>query len=477
MLRSSFTSVSSTFQFKFRPKSNFTTSAASVIHCTQAVRQNDTPKIQPFQLPPTATYVHLPFCRKRCHYCDFPIVALGSSSSTTTTTLYNEQHDPRISNYINLLCREIQVTVVKESDASPPLKTVFFGGGTPSLVPPVLVGSVLELLKVKFGLHCEAEISMEMDPGTFDSDKLKALMELGVNRVSLGVQAFQDEVLKSCGRAHGVKEVYEAIEIVKSCGVVNWSMDLISSLPHQTAAMWEQSLRLAVEAQPTHVSVYDLQVEKGTKFSSLYTPGEFPLPSDTQSADFYKMASRTLSDAGFNHYEISSYCKPGYECKHNYTYWENKPFYAFGLGAASYLRGYRFSRPRKMKDYMAYVQSLEDGKSDQCDAASIVDPKDMASDIVMLSLRTARGLDLRDFREVYGDSLARSLLQAYKPFIKSGHVVCLDGDRSVVPADDLRILESRGEETKELAYIRLSDPDGFLLSNELIAIAFGVISP
>ncbi|CAM8912643.1 unnamed protein product [Rhodiola kirilowii] len=253
-------------------------------------------------------------------------------------------------------------------------------------------------------------------------------------------------------------------------------MDLISSLPHQTAAMWEQSLRLAVEAQPTHVSVYDLQVEKGTKFSSLYTPGEFPLPSDTQSADFYKMASRTLSDAGFNHYEISSYCKPGYECKHNYTYWENKPFYAFGLGAASYLQGYRFSRPRKMKDYMAYVQSLEDGKSDQCDAASIVDPKDMASDIMMLSLRTARGLDLRDFREVYGDSLARSLLQVYKPFIKSGHVVCLDGDRSVVPADDLSTLESRGKET-ELAYIRFSDPDGFLLSNELIAIAFGVISP
>uniref|UniRef100_A0A7N0TJW0 Radical S-adenosyl methionine domain-containing protein 1, mitochondrial n=1 Tax=Kalanchoe fedtschenkoi TaxID=63787 RepID=A0A7N0TJW0_KALFE len=468
LLRSSFAPFFSTFPPFIRIR-NLTTSPAHICS-TLTVRQNAAPKIQPFQLPPTSAYVHLPFCRKRCHYCDFPIVALGSSANLSA-----QEHDPRISDYINLLCREIQATFA-ESDATPPLKTVFFGGGTPSLVPPTLVASVLELLKLKFGLHCEAEISMEMDPGTFDAGKLKALMELGVNRVSLGVQAFQDEVLKSCGRAHGVEQVYEAIEIVKSCGVVNWSMDLISSLPHQTAAMWDQSLRLAVEAQPAHVSVYDLQVEKGTKFGILYTPGEFPLPSDTQSADFYKMASTTLSDAGYNHYEISSYCKPGYECKHNYTYWENKPFYAFGLGAASYLRGNRFSRPRKMKEYKGYVQRLEDGESDQSDA-SVVDSRDMASDIVMLSLRTARGLDLNAFREVYGDSLVSSLLKVYKPYMESGHVVCLDGNRNVLPVKDLSNVQAHGTEMKELASIRLSDPDGFLLSNELIAIAFGVISP
>lgn len=263
LLRSSFAPVVSTFPFKLRPRKSFTTKVASVKQCMQGVRQNATQKVQPFQLPPTSAYVHLPFCRKRCHYCDFPIVALG-----TSTNLFDKEHDPRISNYIDLLCKEIEATV-KESEASPPLKTVFFGGGTPSLVPPILVASVLELLKVKFGLHCEAEISIEMDPGTFNIEKLNALMELGVNRVSLGVQAFQDEILKSCGRAHGVEEVSEAIEIVKKSGMVNWSMDLISSLPHQTASMWDQSLMLAIESQPTHVSVYDLQVEKGTKFSTL----------------------------------------------------------------------------------------------------------------------------------------------------------------------------------------------------------------
>ena len=136
-------------------------------------------------------------------------------------------------------------------------------------MPPKLVSSILETLRLKFGLSSDAEISMEMDPGTFDGEKMKGMMELGVNRVSLGVQAFQQELLKSCGRAHGVKEVYEAIEIVGSCGVENWSMDLISSLPHQTPEMWEESLRLTVEARPPHVSVYDLQVEQGTKFGRL----------------------------------------------------------------------------------------------------------------------------------------------------------------------------------------------------------------
>lgn len=136
-------------------------------------------------------------------------------------------------------------------------------------MPPKLVSSILDTLRLKFGMSSDAEISMEMDPGTFDAKKMKEMMELGVNRVSLGVQAFQEELLKSCGRAHGLKEVYEAIEIVGSCGVENWSVDLISSLPHQSPEMWEESLRLTVEARPPHVSVYDLQVEQGTKFGTL----------------------------------------------------------------------------------------------------------------------------------------------------------------------------------------------------------------
>lgn len=358
----------------------------------------------------------------------------------------------------------------------PPLETVFFGGGTPSLVPPSLVSSVLDTLRGKFGVRSNAEISIEMDPGTFDAEKIKAFMGLGVNRVSLGVQAFQDELLNACGRAHGVKEVYEAIEVVRSCGVGNWSMDLISSLPHQTVAMWEESLRLTVEAQPNHVSVYDLQVEQGTKFGTMYTPGEFPLPSEIQSADFYRMASEMLTKAGYEHYEISSYCKSSFECKHNITYWKNKDFYGFGLGSASYLGGKRFSRPKKLKEYTTYVLNLEDKLVDG-NQNSCIDVKDNALDTVMLSLRTAKGLDLKTIKEAFGSSVVHSLCKAYRPYVESGHVVCLDENRRAITTDEFCLLLSdEGEREKIAAFIRLSDPDGFLLSNELISLAFRVIS-
>lgn len=263
MLKTAFSPIISTLHIRCKaPKFSFTVRNAHT-QCTSTVRQIAPTSPTPlYQLPPTSAYIHLPFCRKRCHYCDFPIVALGSS--------LNQSHDddPRIVDYIDLICREIKATRL-DFDQCPPLETVFFGGGTPSLVPPRLVSLVLDTLKLKFGVCLDAEISMEMDPGTFTADKLRDFMGLGVNRVSLGVQAFQEELLKACGRAHGLKEVYEAIEFVESCRVGNWSMDLISSLPNQTSQMWSESLQLTIDAKPTHVSVYDLQVEKDTKFGVL----------------------------------------------------------------------------------------------------------------------------------------------------------------------------------------------------------------
>ncbi|KAJ0972840.1 hypothetical protein J5N97_020799 [Dioscorea zingiberensis] len=436
--------------------------------CPPTACRNSSTKFQPPSPPPpppppASAYIHLPFCRKRCHYCDFPIVALGSSHPYDTTD------DPRITNYTHLLLREINATRTNTNTHSLPLQTIFFGGGTPSLVPPHLVSKILNTLHSKFGIVQNAEISIEMDPGTFDAQKLDDLVELGVNRVSLGVQAFQEELLRSCGRAHGVREVYEAIDIVTGCrGLENWSMDLISSLPHQTEDMWAESLKCVVDARPVHVSVYDLQVEQGTKFGKLYEPGEFPLPSDIQSANFYKMASESLGNAGYSHYEISSYCKSGHECRHNLTYWQNKPFYGFGLGSASYIDGNRFSRPRRMNDYMDYVKKLEDGTISH--NATSCEAKDMAMDVVMLSLRTATGLDVKSFSRSFGEYLVDSICKAFEPFVESGHVVFMDEEKVKVSGDWF-------ENGNRVSFIRLSDPDGFLLSNELISIAFRVISP
>ncbi|PNX84030.1 oxygen-independent coproporphyrinogen-III oxidase-like protein sll1917-like protein, partial [Trifolium pratense] len=206
-----------------------------------------------------------------------------------------------------------------------------------------------------------------------------------------------------------------------------------------------------------------------------YAPGEFPLPSETQSADFYKMASKMLCDASYNHYEISSYCKNGYECKHNFIYWKNKPFYAFGLGSTSFIGGLRFSRPKKMNEYTKFVQNLENGLINSSSDDNI-NSKDTATDVVMLSLRTARGLDLKRFQESFGNSLVLSLLEVYKPYVESGHVVFLDEQRRTIRIDEINnslFYETNSE--RRVAYMRLSDPNGFLLSNELISLAFGVI--
>ncbi|PKA51345.1 oxygen-independent coproporphyrinogen III oxidase [Apostasia shenzhenica] len=461
---------------KFSP-----TPSTSLLPCLTAVCRisSDVHTSIPLPLPrpplPEAAYIHLPFCRRRCHYCDFPIVALGSSS-------HRLDDDPRISTYIRFLLHEISAAKAPSS-LHPPIRTVYFGGGTPSLVPPRLVRSVLEAIRAKFGeLAADAEVSMEMDPGTFDARRLDEMVGVvGVNRVSLGVQAFQEELLQACGRAHGRGEVDEAIELVAGCrGIESWSLDLISSLPHLTEEMWEESLRLAVSARPQHVSIYDLQVEQGTKFAKLYTPGEFPLPTESQSAYFYKMASEKLSKAGYEHYEISSYCKPGHECQHNQTYWQNRPFYGFGLGSASFINGVRFSRPRRLKEYEQYVKKLEmKTTAEEDDDVAIVDAKETAMDMVMLSMRTARGLDLKWFESFFGEAMKLSLCRAWRPYIDSGHIVAMDEEKRVVATCDFELEMAGGGQRRrwEVAFLRLSDPEGFLMSNELIAISFGVLSP
>lgn len=183
-----------------------------------------------------------------------------------------------------------------------------------------------------------------------------------------------------------------------------------------------------------------------------------------------------LSQAGYDHYEISSYCLDGYECKHNISYWLNRSFYGFGLGSASYINGTRFSRPRRLKEYTEWVQKLEDGAVHHEESSA--DLKDLAMDVVMLSLRTARGLDLRSFARSFGTRLMHSLCQSLKQYVESGHVVAIDDERNILSYHEFKLKMNANDEMSDgVAFIRLSDPDGFLLSNELIAIAFGIISP
>ena len=198
----------------------------------------------------TSAYLHLPFCKQRCYYCDFPVSVVGAQPDRLGV-------QSGMQDYINLLCKEIAATVKLPG---PPLNTIFFGGGTPTLIPPALLQQLLHALSKKYGIAAGAEISMESDPGTFDAFKLEQYMSLGVNRFSMGVQCFQQDLLELCGRSHSLDDVYKAISNIGAANVPNWSLDLISGLPQLTSKHWQHSLQEAIKAKPNHISVYDLQV-------------------------------------------------------------------------------------------------------------------------------------------------------------------------------------------------------------------------
>ena len=400
---------------------------------------------------PRSAYVHLPFCKRRCHYCDFPVHVLGSRATAAT--------DKTVSDYVALLCQEIQNTA---SAKERPLETVFFGGGTPSLISPHELEIIVHTLQQRFGLEEDVEMSMEADPGTFDRDKLSQFLSLGVNRISLGVQAFDDVTLQLCGRSHTLEDVWQAIRDIQSTDVPSWSLDLISSLPHASLESWQRSLEMAVECRPDHISVYDLQIEEGTLFGRRYQPEMSPLPSHDLSAEMYILASDLLRKAGYEHYEISNYARDGHRCRHNMTYWTHRPYYGFGMGAASYTAGQRISRPGKIKPYAEWVQSMHATDT----SPSSVEEKECVLEDVMLRLRLRDGIALDAFRDMYGKEAEKNLLSVLRDYFNKGLIECIDRESRLM-------VEWKGEEG-EAFRMRLKDPEGFLLSNEILSSVFHV---
>jgi putative oxygen-independent coproporphyrinogen III oxidase len=380
---------------------------------------------------PSSAYVHIPFCRRRCFYCDFPVSVVGDRLRGETSGT--------ISQYVDVLCQEIAIT----SALGKPLKTIFFGGGTPSLLSTLQLQRILAALEEKFGISPGAEISMEMDPGTFDLAHISGYCSLGVNRVSLGVQAFQDELLKLCGRSHSVADIFAAVELIRQGSVPEFSLDLISGLPHQSLDLWQHSLEKAVALTPTHISIYDLTIEPGTAFGRYFQPGDRPLPTDEITVKMYQTAQHVLTSAGYEHYEISNYAKPGHQCRHNRVYWENRPYYGFGMGAASYVEGKRFNRPRKTKEYYSWVEA-------GCVVDCEVTPRnEVLLDTLMLGLRLAEGLDLKVLAAEFGEEKVKEIYQCMQPDFEKGWVEVVEGR------------------------LRLCDPEGFLFSNVVLAGLFG----
>ncbi|KAM3093404.1 radical SAM family heme chaperone HemW [Phormidesmis sp. 146-12] len=397
---------------------------------------------------PRSAYLHIPFCRRRCFYCDFPISVVGDT--------LNGNNSGTIAHYVNVLCQEIRLT----SGFGQSLNTVFFGGGTPSLLSVSQLSQILETLDEQFGLATDAEISMEVDPGTFDFEQIVGYRSSGVNRVSLGVQAFQSELLSVCGRTHSVEDVYAAIGLIHQANIENFSLDLISGLPHQTMAQWQDSLEKAIALSPNHLSVYDLTIEPITPFGKHYHPGATPLPTDETAAEMYRVAQHILTAHGYEHYEISNYAQAGYQCQHNRVYWENRSFYGFGMGATSYLQGDRVSRPRKTREYFEWVSKK--GERDRLDPI-VPGSSEVLLDTLMVGLRLAEGLSITSLIQQFGESQFNKIWTCLQPYQKIGWVEILGSQNQPVVVN---------HQESDRGRLRFTDPEGFLFSNVMLVKLF-----
>ncbi|MFD2671587.1 radical SAM family heme chaperone HemW [Marinicrinis sediminis] len=333
---------------------------------------------------PKALYVHIPFCMHKCFYCDFNTYALEGQP---------------VMDYLQAMEQEMKKTV----EEVPPgeIETIFIGGGTPTALNKEEMTYLLSLIDRYFPQRApQLEFTSEANPGTTDDEKLGILYEGGVNRMSFGVQTFQNQLLKSIGRIHDAQDVYRSLETARKVGFQNVSIDLMFGLPRQTIEHVQESLARALELGLTHYSLYGLKVEERTLFHTLYERNELPLPEEEQELRMYEWIMQTLSAAGYRQYEISNFAIPGYESRHNQMYWRNQRYYGIGAGAHGYMDG---TRHVNVKGVKAYMEAARQGLPRLERFA--VSREEAMEDFMMVGLRMLDGVRQQDFVNQFGCSM------------------------------------------------------------------------
>ena len=330
---------------------------------------------------PLSFYIHIPYCVKRCGYCDFNTYTPGELKPGSDIA--------QVSNgYIDLLIQEGKIAR-SEVKTTKPIETIFFGGGTPTLMEPADLGRVLNSLEADFDFASDIEITIEANPDTVSKAKLAALREIGINRISFGMQSAVPHVLAVLDRTHNPENVIKATTWAREVGFEQVSADLIYGAPGESLEDWETTIDAALALPITHISAYALIVESGTKLAAQVKRGEVIIPEDDQTADKYLMADEKFRKAGFNWYELSNWSKPEGECRHNMAYWEGADWWGLGPGAHSHLNGKRFWN---VKHPTAYRERLEANQSPIMDSEQLT-LEEMENERVMLEIRLPRGLE------------------------------------------------------------------------------------
>jgi len=350
-------------------------------------------------------YVHIPFCSSRCSYCDF---ATGIYQSALAEA------------YVGALIREIRNSVY----ARQPANTIYFGGGTPSLLSPVQLDCILSALHEHFTIDESSEITLEINPGSVTAGRLRDFRRLGINRASFGAQTFDDSELAKLGRSHTAADTLRTFSDLRDAGFANISFDLIAGLPGQTLARWEQNVGQALELRPEHLSFYLLEVHSGTPLADHIRRGIQPVPDDDLAGVMFQSMLDHAVAAGYEHYEISNLCLPGFHSRHNVKYWTAEPYYGFGCSAHSYDGQTR--RWSNQRDMLKYGGLVENGESAVVDEQQLNDD-DVRAEALFLGMRLMRGVNVHQYRESFGVDLHDEHGADLDRFYKAG-LLEFDGD-------------------------------------------------
>ncbi len=391
--------------------------------------------------------MHIPFCHRRCFYCDFAVIPLGNNVDTLKGF-----GSKTVKEYLHFLYKEILAIKNKS-----PLSTIYLGGGTPSILDPTQIKELIDLFRENFGIDYGAEITMEVDPASFNQDDLKRFINAGINRFSLGVQSFNNQILQNSGRRHMKEDAEKSclwLKKVYDSGLIkSWSLDLIQNLPISGFKEWQDDLKKAITFSPPHISIYDLTIENGTVFKKLVNLGKLELPNDEEAFRNSESTHIILKKSGYSRYEISNYCLPRHQSRHNRVYWRGSGWWSFGQGSTSSPWGEKLTRPRVSKEYKEWV-------IEQCEInldSSLINNNFVYKELdekIMLGLRLKEGVDLyKLFREQNWEnkkfeSNFIKLIKEWEKFLESGLLI-QKGNRFF-----------------------LSDPKGMELSNQILISMF-----
>ncbi|GAA0330772.1 radical SAM family heme chaperone HemW [Oceanobacillus oncorhynchi subsp. oncorhynchi] len=360
-----------------------------------------------------SVYIHIPFCKQICHYCNF------------VKYFYMET---KADAFIDALIKEIDTAIPGRKNV---FRTIYMGGGTPTALSMEQLQKLFQFLNEKFDLSSCEEFTIEINPGDIDTDKAKLLHGYGVNRISFGVQVMDDEMLEKIGRMHRVKDVYTTVDILTQSNFSNISLDLIYALPDQTVAHFEKTLKEALQFGLPHYSTYALQIEPKTVFYHKRRKGALHQPPEDDEVEMYQLLQENMKKQGVYQYEISNFAKPGYESKHNLTYWNNDYYFGFGAGAHGYLPGKRTANYKPLGTYMKEV-SRSGSPVEHLEEITL---QDRIEEELFLQLRKAEGINTEAFRERYGLSLDK----LYQEELRQ-----LTNDKLVTYHDGSYVLTNRG---------------------------------